>query len=77
MHCTRQLGEPGPWNERLPHFRLDFTPSNGAELQSEYLVPRARAQEAFAAMRDLGPRVTPLLQVGRSARSRPTRSRSG
>ncbi|WP_264029205.1 FAD-binding protein [Cellulosimicrobium sp. SH8] len=64
QHCTPQLGEPGPWNERLPHFRLDFTPSNGAELQSEYLVPRARAQEAFAAMRDLGPRVTPLLQVG-------------
>lgn len=64
VHCTPQLGEPGPWNERLPHFRLDFTPSNGAELQSEYLVPRARAQEAFAAMRALGPRVTPLLQVG-------------
>src|SRR5690606_9096864 len=64
VHCTAQLGEPGPWNERLPHFRLDFTPSNGAELQSEYLVPRARAQEAFGAMRDLGPRVTPLLQVG-------------
>ncbi|WP_425291917.1 FAD-binding protein [Cellulosimicrobium aquatile] len=64
VHCTPQLGAPGPWNERLPHFRLDFTPSNGAELQSEYLVPRARAQEAFAAMRDLGPRVTPLLQVG-------------
>ncbi len=64
VHCTPQLGEPGPWNERLPHFRLDFTPSNGAELQSEYLVPRARAQDAFAAMRALGPRVTPLLQVG-------------
>jgi xylitol oxidase len=62
--CTPQLGEPGPWNERLAHFRLDFTPSNGEELQSEYLVPRDRAQEAFAAMRDLGPRVTPLLQVG-------------
>ena len=36
--CTEQLGVPGPWHERLPHFRMDHTPSSGAELQSEYLV---------------------------------------
>ncbi|OLT49038.1 FAD-binding protein [Cellulosimicrobium sp. CUA-896] len=64
VHCTAQLGEAGPWNERLPHFRLDFTPSNGDELQSEYLVPRRHALAALEAMRGLGPRLTPLLQVG-------------
>ena len=42
-NCTAQLGVPGPWHERLPHFRLDFTPSAGDELQSEFLVPRDRA----------------------------------
>jgi alditol oxidase len=64
VHCTAQLGVPGAWNERLPHFRLDFTPSNGDELQSEYLVPRRHALEAVEALRGLGPRITPLLQVG-------------
>ena len=43
VNCTAQLGEPGPWHDRLPHFRMDFTPSNGDELQSEFLVPRAHA----------------------------------
>lgn len=63
VHCTEQLGVPGPWHERLPHFRLEFTPSNGDELQSEYLVPRERAAEAFEALRALAPVVAPLLQV--------------
>jgi xylitol oxidase len=62
--CTAQLGVPGPWHERLPHFRLDFTPSVGDELQSEYLVPRARAVEAIEALRRLGPVVAPLLLTG-------------
>ena len=42
-HCTSQRGFAGPWHERLPHFRMDFTPSSGAELQSEYFVPRHNA----------------------------------
>lgn len=42
-NCTEQLGVPGPWYERLPHYRPDFTPSSGDELQSEYLVPRRHA----------------------------------
>ena len=62
--CTEQLGVPGPWHERLPHFRLEFQPSVGAELQSEYLVPFDRAQEAVDAVRSLADRVRPLLQVG-------------
>lgn len=61
--CTAQLGEPGAWIDRLPHFRLDFTPSNGDELQTEYLVPRTRIAEALNVMRELAPRVAPLLQV--------------
>ncbi|WP_280521073.1 FAD-binding protein [Streptacidiphilus jiangxiensis] len=60
-HCTEQLGVPGPWHERLPHFRPDFTPSAGEELQSELLLPREAAPEAVAAMRALGPRIAPLL----------------
>ena len=60
---TQQLGEAGPWHERLPHFRMDFTPSRGEELQSEYLLPREHALEAIARMRRLGPTFAHLLQV--------------
>lgn len=63
VNCTAQLGEPGPWHDRLPHFRMDFTPSNGDELQSEYLVPRAHAVAALEAVRALADRIAPLLQV--------------
>ena len=48
---TEQGGVAGPWHERLPHFRLAFTPSRGEELQSEYLVPRANAAAAVDALR--------------------------
>jgi len=61
--CTPQLGIPGPWFERLPHFQLAFTPSNGEELQTEYLVPRDQALEVLAILRGLGQRIAPLLQV--------------
>jgi xylitol oxidase len=60
---TGQLGVVGPWHERLPHFRPSFTPSSGAELQSEYLVPLARAQEAIAGLRARADRLAPILQV--------------
>jgi xylitol oxidase len=62
-NTTEQLGVFGPWSERLAHFRFEFTPSNGEEIQSEYLVPRARAVEAIEAVRRLGPLVAPLLQI--------------
>lgn len=61
--CTDQLGEPGPWNERLPHFRMDGIASAGNELQSEYMVPREFAVDAIQAVRALGPRVRPVLLV--------------
>lgn len=60
---TKQLGEPGPWWDRLPHFRLEFTPSNGEELQTEYLVPRTHALDAIDAVRALATQVQPLLLV--------------
>ena len=60
---TQQGGIAGPWLERLPHFRLEFTPSHGAELQGEYLVPRARALDALDAFRSLRPRLEGLLRV--------------
>ncbi|MFC8796296.1 FAD-binding protein [Promicromonospora sp. NPDC057138] len=59
--CTEQGGVPGPWFERLPHFRLDFTPSLGEELQSEYLLPRTAGPDAVRALRALGDRIGPLL----------------
>ena len=60
---TLQLGEPGPWWDRLPHFRLGFTPSNGDELQTEYLVPRDLALAAIDAVRPLAPAIRPLLLI--------------
>ena len=61
--CTPQLGKPGPWSDRLPHFRMGFTPSSGEELQSEYLFPRRHAVEAIEALRALADRIRPILQV--------------
>lgn len=63
VSCTEQLGVPGPWFERLPHFKLAFTPSNGDELQTEYIVPRVHAVAAIAALRALADRIAPLLQI--------------
>jgi xylitol oxidase len=62
-NCTEQMGIPGPWYERLPHFRMNFTPSSGAELQSEYFVPRERAYEAILAVEKLRDQITPLLFI--------------
>jgi xylitol oxidase len=61
--CTEQLGVPGPWHQRLPHFRLDHTPSSGAELQTEYLVPRRHALDALDAVQGIAARVAAVLQV--------------
>jgi xylitol oxidase len=62
-NCTEQMGVSGPWYERLPHFRPDFTPSSGDELQSEYLVRRRHAPDALDALRRIGNRVAPWLQI--------------
>ena len=61
---TTQGGVPGAWLDRLPHFRMAFTPSNGEELQSEYFVPREHALEAIARLRRISTGFDPLLEVG-------------
>ena len=61
--CTEQMGMPGPWYDRLPHFKMNFTPSSGRELQSEYFVPREHAYEAILAVEKLRDKITPLLFV--------------
>ena len=62
-NTTVQGGIPGPWSERLPHFRLDSTPSNGDELQTEFFVDRSVAPEALAAVRELGESIAPHLLI--------------
>jgi alditol oxidase len=62
-NCTPQLGVPGPWHDRLPHFRADLTPSAGAELQSEYLVAREHAVPAFAALTAISADLAPVTLV--------------
>jgi len=59
--CTQQLGEPGPWHERLTHFRDGFRPGTGAELQSEFFVDRQVAVEAMTSLRGLGPALDSVL----------------
>lgn len=61
--CTEQMGLVGPWFERLPHFRMGFTPSSGKELQSEYFVPLGRAVEAILAVERLRDQVSPHLLI--------------
>jgi xylitol oxidase len=61
--CTEQLGLPGRWYERLPHFRPELRPSVGRELQSEYLLPVAYAVPALHALRQIRDRLAPVLQI--------------
>jgi xylitol oxidase len=61
--CTRQLGVPGRWYDRLPHFRPGSRPSAGHELQSEYLLPTAHAVPALHALSDIRDRLAPVLQI--------------
>ena len=62
-NCTEQLGIPGPWYERMPHFKMNFTPSSGAEMQTEYFVPREKGYAAILAVEELRDRITPHLFV--------------
>lgn len=62
--CTRQLAEPGPWWNRLPHFRADADPSAGAEIQSECFVARSDAAVAIEALQSIGSLLDEALLVG-------------
>ncbi len=61
--CTAQLGVVGRWADRLPHFRAGFTPSAGAEIQSEFFVARDDAVGAMAAIRGIAHEIEPVLLV--------------
>ena len=63
VNCTAQGGVPGPWHERLPHFRMEYTPSRGDELQTEYLVPRSYALAALRSLYELREAVAPHLLI--------------
>jgi len=62
-NCTEQMGIVGPWYDRLPHFKMEFTPSNGVELQTEYFVPIESAVEAYQAIQALATLIRPLLMI--------------
>lgn len=62
-NCTEQMGIPGPWYDRLPHFKFEFTPSSGDELQTEYFVPQQNAAAAIQAIAQIRANVAPLLQI--------------
>ena len=46
-NCNEQLGVAGPWYMRLPHFKIDFKPSIGDELQSEFFIDISNAGTAL------------------------------
>jgi len=60
---TEVGGVPGPWLHRIPHFRLEGTPSAGDEIQTEYFVARSDGPAALRAVRELGDRIDPHLII--------------
>jgi len=62
-NCTEQMGVPGPWYDRLPHFKMGFSPSAGKELQSEYFVPHKNARDAILAVEKLHEQISPHLMI--------------
>ncbi|WP_035179892.1 FAD-binding protein [Alkalihalobacterium bogoriense] len=62
-NCTAQLGVEGDWLDRVPHFRMNFTPSKGQELQSEYIFAREHAYEALCALSDIREYIAPHLLI--------------
>jgi xylitol oxidase len=62
-NCTDQMGVPGPWYERSPHFKMGFTPSSGKELQAEYFIPFQHAVDAIFAIQRLGKQIGPHLFI--------------
>lgn len=61
--CTEQMGSVGPWYLRMPHFKMEFTPSNGEELQTEYFVDRKDGYRAIRAVEQLRDKITPHLFI--------------
>jgi xylitol oxidase len=63
QNCTEQLGTILPWYEVLPHFKMEFTPSSGKELQAEYFVPAVNAPSAYRAIQDIREQLGPVLMI--------------
>ena len=63
QNTTEQMGSVGRWYERLPHFKMEFTPSSGEEIQTEYFIPRAEAYKAILAVEELRDQITPHLFI--------------
>jgi len=61
--CTEQMAVSGPWHLRLPHFKMEFTPSAGDEIQSEFFVDRKDAPAAIAALEKIAPQINEILWV--------------
>jgi len=61
--CTLQMGIPGPWHERLPHFLVGHTPASGDELQTEYFLPRRHAVAGMLAVARLRRILEPVLKL--------------
>ena len=62
-NCTGQMGVPGPWFERLPHFKMGFTPSSGEELQAEYFIPIENAADAIKSVATLKEEIKPYILI--------------
>ena len=61
--CTEQMAVSGPWHLRLPHFKMEFTPSAGDEIQSEFFVARKDAPAAIAELEKIAPQINEILWV--------------
>ena len=61
--ATEQGNIVGKWYERLPHFKMEFTPSTGREIQTEYFVPFESGYQAVLAVESLRDQITPHLFV--------------
>ena len=62
-NCTDQMGAPGSWFERLPHFNIGSVPAGGSELQVEYFVPREHAPAVVKLLSGWGERLAPVLMI--------------
>jgi alditol oxidase len=63
VNCTEQMAVEGPWYERMPHFKMGFTPSSGKELQSEFFIPFENAFQGLMAIEKLNEKVSPHLMI--------------
>jgi xylitol oxidase len=60
-HLLTPFGVPGPWHERLPHYKADVAVSPSEQIQSEYMVARNMAVSALTRLRAMGERMDPHL----------------